>query len=426
MLETDADPARDLLARPQTGTAPTVLRVGFMPLADCAPLIVAHEKGFAAAEGLVLDLVRETSWASIRDRVVLGHFDAAHMLGPMVIAARLGLGHWPTPMLAPFVLNEGGNAVSVTHKLHAEMVATGEVVDVTQPLSTARAIAKVAAERAAKGETPLTFATVYPFSAHNYELRYWLAAAGIDPDRDIRLVVVPPPYMVDALASGNVDGFSVGAPWPSLAVEAGVGRIVATKAAIWPHGPEKVLGVRESFAERAPEALAGLVRALVRSAMWCATPANFDELAALIARADVVGVEAPIIERCLTGRLVMERGEPAVEVPRYLDFDGAGHGRPRVADGLWFASQMVRWGQVTDRAGAYAAGRQAFDPGLYDGAVGWAVEAGTDGAQQGAGRKDDGRNDGERNDGGPRLFDGIAFDPTDPDGYIGRSNAHGG
>lgn len=399
MFSEDTDPARDLLARTAATDGLPVLRIGFIPLADCAPIIAAHVKGFAAAEGLALDLVRETSWANIRDRVALGHFDAAHMLGPMPIAGRLGLGHWKTPMLAPFVLNEGGNAVTVGIGLHEEMLATGETVDVFEPASTARAIATVVARRATEGRPPLTVATVYPFSAHNYEMRYWLAAAGLDPDRDIRLVVVPPPLMVDALTSGNIEVFSVGAPWPSLAVEAGVGRIVATKQAVWPHSPEKVLGVREHFAQRSPEKLAALIRALARAAAWCADPDHMTELAAILARAEIIGVEAEIILRGITSRLVTRLGQPATPIPHYMDFAFDGSNRPRVADGMWFASQMVRWGQVADPDAAYEAARRAFDPAYFDAALG------ADAPPAPAERP-------------PQLFDGPVLDLADPGTYV--------
>lgn len=378
----------------------TTLRVGFIPLVDASPLIAAHEKGFAAAEGLSLDLVRESSWANIRDRVTLGHFDAAHMLAPMTIAATLGIGHLKAPIVTPFVLNLDGNSVAVTTGLARAMQAEPGGGDLFDPAATARALARVVAARAREGGTAPTLAMVYPFSSHNYELRYWLAAGGIDPDRDVRLVVVPPPFMVDAMRAGQVEGFCVGAPWPSLAVASGLGHIVATRAAIWPHRPEKVVGMREAWAERHPGELAALIRALDRAAAWCDAPENAGELAEILARPSYLGVAAEIIARSLTGRIVAEPGAEPVPVTDYIRFHRHGANRPRVADALWFATQMVRWGQCADAEAAFTAARRSFRPDLYGGALG------TSSTPEPAA--------------GFALFDGIPFDPADPAAYLTR------
>src|SRR5262245_30705224 len=171
-----------------------VVVAGFIPLSDCAPLVVAVERGFAAEEGLELTLVRETSWANIRDRIVVGHFDVAHMLAPMAIASTLGVGHLKVPLAVPFALGTGGNAITASNALWRPMVDAGAQPG-GEPLAQGAALRAVV-----RGRTePLTLAMVYPFSAHNYELRYWLAACGIDPEHDVRLVVLPPPLLVDAL-----------------------------------------------------------------------------------------------------------------------------------------------------------------------------------------------------------------------------------
>jgi hypothetical protein len=210
--------------------------LGFMPLLDCASLVVAAERGFAAEEDLELALVRETSWANIRDRVVVGHFDAAHMLGPMTVASTLGIGHVKVPVIAPFALGLGGNAITVSLRLWEQMTSEGASVE-SDPGAHAAALKRVVVSREKARREPLTFAMVYPFSCHNYELRYWLAAAGIDPDRELRLIVIPPPFLVDALRAGQIDGFCVGEPWNSVAVHAGVGTIVTSTTAIWPFSP---------------------------------------------------------------------------------------------------------------------------------------------------------------------------------------------
>ena len=395
--------ALDLIRPRGTGRSLDRLRIGFIPLVDCAPLVVARDLGFAADEGLELELVRETSWANIRDRLVLGHFDAAHMLAPMALAGRLGLGHLKSPLLAPFVMNHGGNSIALTVALHRELADGWGGFD--DPRAAGRALAALVAERARSGREPLTFAVVHPFSCHDQQLRYWLAGAGLDPDRDLRIVVVPPPYMVDAMASGAVDGVCVGAPWPSLAVEAGVGRLLMSTAAIWPASPEKVLGVRETFVERRPDHFAALLRALDRACAFAEAPENRAELAALLARPEVVGVEAEIVERSLSGRLVAEKGGEVVTAPGFLRFHGTGPtgpiNRPRVADGLWLAAQMVRWGQARDAEAAFAAARTAFAPGLWDTALG--------------------RPEAPIGD-TVTPFDGAVFDATDPAAWVA---AHG-
>ncbi|HOV04522.1 MAG TPA: CmpA/NrtA family ABC transporter substrate-binding protein, partial [Kaistiaceae bacterium] len=219
------------------------VRAGFIPLIDAALLIAAAEKGFAAREGLELVLQRETSWANIRDRVAIGHFDVAHMLAPLPVAASLGLVPLPVPMIAPYALGLGGNAVTVSRALWEALEAAG-APSTGDPAATGAALAAVVSARAAAGHAPLTLAVVNAFSGHNYELRHWLAASGIDPWRDVQFAVVPPPFMADALAAGRIDGYCVGEPWNTVAASSGAGRIVTTKAAIWPKSLEKVLGMR--------------------------------------------------------------------------------------------------------------------------------------------------------------------------------------
>lgn len=341
---------------------PTV--VGFIPLLDCAPLAVAVEKGFARAEGLDLRLVRETSWANIRDRVVVGHFDAAHMLGPMAIASTLGVGHLKVPMAAPLSLGLGGNAITVSMRVWEAMVAEGAVVG-GDPLALGNALRRVVHARDGAHTPQLTFAMVYPFSAHNYELRYWLAASGIDPDRDVRLVVIPPPLLVDAMREGQIDGFCVGEPWNSVAVAVGVGCIVVPTTAIWRLSPEKVLGCRLEWVQRHPDRVQALVRALYRSAQWCEDPANHQELARLLAEPRFVGAPADILLYGLSNRL---RLAPNGELRQLPDFYvPAAHAAtfPWVSHALWFYSQMVRWNQVAFDKSHITEVRATYRPGLY-------------------------------------------------------------
>lgn len=228
------------------------LRIGFIPLVDAAALIVAVDKGFTAAEGLDVELVREVSWSNVRDKLNIGLFDAAHLLAPVAIASSLGLGHVKVPIAAPFNLGINGNAITVSPALYAALMEEidGDRFD---PLATAKALARVVANRRKAGAEPLTFGMTFPFSTHNYQLRFWMAAAGVDPDEDVRLVVLPPPYMVDSLKSGHVDAFCVGAPWNSVAVDLGIGHILHFVSDILVRAAEKVLAVRQVWSDKHPE-----------------------------------------------------------------------------------------------------------------------------------------------------------------------------
>ena len=342
--------------------------LGFIPLLDCASLVVAAERGFAAAENLELALVRETSWANIRDRVVIGHFDAAHMLGPMTVASTLGIGHVKVPVIAPIALGLGGNAITVSLRLWEQMTTAGATAGAD--LAThAAALKKVIAARARARREPLTFGMVYPFSCHHYQLRYWLAAAGIDPDREVRLVVIPPPFLVDALRARQIDGFCVGEPWNSVAVHAGVGTIVGPTTALWPYGPEKVLGCRLEWAQRHPKQLASLQRALYHASLWCENPENHTELARLLAQPRYVGAPAELLRQALAGQLILTTDSAPVTLENF--YVPARHNAtfPWVSHALWFYAQMVRWGQTEFSENQLAAVRTTYRPDLYRAAL---------------------------------------------------------
>ncbi|MGH8200992.1 MAG: CmpA/NrtA family ABC transporter substrate-binding protein [Steroidobacteraceae bacterium] len=346
----------------------TKLIIGFIPLLDCASLVAASECGFAAEEGLDLTLVRETSWANIRDRLIVGHFDAAHMLGPMTVASSLGIGHIKVPLIAPCALGLGGNAITVSLPLWDRMVREGGAVR-GHPRLQGMVLRRVLHARAREELQPLTFGMVYPFSCHNYELRHWLAASGIDPDRDVRLVVIPPPFLVDAMRAGQIDGFCVGEPWSSVAVDAGVGAIVACTGAIWPFSPEKVLGCRSEWAERHRAELSGLIRALYWAARWCEQPENHAELARRLAEPRYVGVAAELLHRGLTGRLVLTPESLPTELPGF--YLPASHSAtfPWVSHALWFYTQMVRWRQIEPALEHPSQAAGTYRPDLYRAAL---------------------------------------------------------
>jgi two-component system, oxyanion-binding sensor len=347
----------------------TPVHIGFIPLVDAAALIIAVDKGFTAAEGLDVTLVREVSWSNVRDKLNIGLFDAAHLLAPVAIASSLGIGHVKMPITAPFNLGLNGNAITVSPALHAAIIAEidGDPFD---PMATALALSRVVATRRKNNAEPLTFGMTFPFSTHNYQLRFWMAAGGVDPDEDVRLVVLPPPYMVDSIASGQIDGFCVGAPWNSIAVDRGVGHIVHFVSDILVRAAEKVLAIREGWAEKNPQVVAALVRAAFRAAEFIEQPHNRSEVARILARPERIGVDADVIQRTLDGRLKILPDGTMRESNRYLLVGREDAARPDPAQAAWLYAQMVRWGQASISPEALETAKGVFRPDLYDAALG--------------------------------------------------------
>ena len=366
------------------------LRLGFIPLTDCAALVAARELGLFEAEGLDVTLSREASWANIRDKVVSGALDGAHMLAPMALACTLGAGSPATPITAPLSLNANGSSITLAGGLARQLRAFDD--DDRAP-RTAHALKRLIDQRALAGERPLTFAVVFPFSIHAYLLRYWLADAGIDPDRDVRLTVIPPPRMAARMLAGEVDGFCAGAPWGAMAEAAGAGEIWVQGSALWRGAPDKVLGVAAAWAERNPETLQALLRALIRAALWADRPGNREVLAEMLARPHYVDAPVAQMRRALA--------EPDAFA---LHFHAEDAGYPRRAHALWLLGQMRRWGQVDEAVDVHATAEQVYRPDLYLRAAG-AVGAPTRGRLL---------------DAEPLkpMFDGRAFDPARLEEYL--------
>ncbi len=345
------------------------LRIGYIPLVDAAALIVAVDLGFTAAEGVDVELVREVSWSNVRDKLNIGLFDAAHLLAPVAVASSLGIGHVRVPIVAPFNLGLNGNAITVSPRLFAalESRADGDIAD---PQVSAWALARVVEERKARNAEPLTFGMTFPFSHHNYQLRYWMATGGIDPDEDVRLVVLPPPYMVESLTNGHVDGFCVGAPWNSVAVDAGIGRILHFGCEIQARVTEKVFAARESWAIEHPDVLAAMIRALAAAAAFAELPENLTAVSTAIAGR--LGVEAELVGRALTGNLKIAHDGAVRANDRYLMIGRNGAARPDPVQAAWIYAQIVRWGQAPLSDESLALAQAVFRPDLFDAAVGTA------------------------------------------------------
>jgi ABC-type nitrate/sulfonate/bicarbonate transport system substrate-binding protein len=378
----------------------TPLRIGFIPLVDAAPLFVAVDKRFAAEEGFDIELVREVSWSNVRDKLNIGLFDAAHLLAPVAVASSLGIGHVRVPIVVPINLGVNGNAITVSHELYAKLAAHADG-DLADPLVSARALACIVSEQRTKTAAPLTFGMTFPFSNHNYQIRFWMGAGGVDPDEDVQLVVLPPPYMVDSLANGHIDGFCVGAPWNSVAIEQGVGRMLHFGCDIQARLVEKVLAMREPWITKSPERLSRLLRALERAVAFIDEPVNFDEVAAIMTGPGRINVAPDMVRRSLEGRLVVGPHDETRTNERFLLIGRKGAARPDPVHAAWIYAQMVRWGQAPLSSASLDNANAVFRPDLYDAALG----------------RSTGRMAGEPAD---RIgtFAGPPFDPGDIAGYL--------
>ncbi len=322
-----------------------VLRLGFMPLSDCAPLIVADARGLFRKHGVSVRLTPLHAWVAMRDLIGIGHLDGGQMLSPMPIAAGLGLGGIRTNLAVVSVLARQGNTITLGERMMDEIEAAAPELAKIRPLPAAAFAAARAARRAAGLPAPV-LAVVYPFSSHSYLLRHWLESAGIDPERHVYLRAVPPPLVAGALADGHIDGFCAGQPWGSRAVDLRCGRIALTTADIWPDHPEKVFAVSADRLARSPGQVAACVAALIEAGIWLSDPANLPEAARLVHLHALPGVPQAVVAQSLGDTLVMAPDEAPVAASG-LQF-GAASTYPHPEHGAWWLSRMQRWQHAPD------------------------------------------------------------------------------
>jgi len=400
----------------------TTLRIAFLPLTDVAVLAVARERGFAEEEGISLDLVRTTSWATLRDRLIFGQVQAAHMLAPLAVAVTLGLSQQGASLAAPYKLSVNGNMLVMARDF-AQALDPDIARRLHDPLGTAHDFAAAIGLWRRKP----VIGVVHRFSSHAIMLRYWLASAGVDPDRDVILRVLPPSLTTEAMRAGEIDGFIAGEPWGSAAVEVGLAEAVAVGERIWQRGVEKVLTFRTDWLEANPAIADRLLRALARSAAWCDDASNHAALAHLLSDPRYVDQPAELIQRALSGQIVARMGMAPLSMPDFMLFSREATAFPWRSQALWIYSQLVRWKMVDHSPANMANAAGVFRPDVFRRAL-----ADSDVALPGASMKVEGAVNtplavgskrGELTLGPDRFFDGRVFDPERIDDFLAGFDA---
>jgi len=357
------------------------LTFGFIKLTDMAPLAVAYEQGYFLDEGLFVTLEAQANWKVLLDGVIAGTLDGAHMLAGQPLAATIGYGT-EAHIVTPFSMDLNGNGITVSNEVWEMMkpnIPAGADGRPQHPIS-AEALAPVVDTFRSSGR-PFNMGMVFPVSTHNYELRYWLAAGGLNPGyyspdnisgqigADVLLSVTPPPQMPATLEAGTISGYSVGEPWNQQAVFKGIGVPVITDYELWKNNPEKVFGITAQFAEENPNTTIAVTRALIRAAIWLDENDNANREAAveILSRPEYVGADAEVIANSMTGTFEYEKGDTR-EVPDFNVFFRYHATYPFYSDAVWYLTQMRRWGQIAEaKTDAWydETARRVYRPDIY-------------------------------------------------------------
>jgi len=354
------EPSSPTQQNASAGVEKEELVLGFIKLTDMAPLAIAKEKGFFEDEGLYVRLESQANWKVLLDRVISGELDGAHMLAGQPIGATVGFGT-KAEVVTPLSMDLNGNGITVSNEVWEKMkkfvpTENGKPV---HPIK-ADALRPVIDQFNKEGKQ-FKMGMVFPVSTHNYELRYWLAAAGISPgyytagditgtiDADVLLSVTPPPQMPATLEAGTINGYCVGEPWNQQAVFKGIGVPVVTDYEIWKDNPEKVFGVSKRWADKNPNTLVALTKALIRACKWLDEDgnANRKEAVEILSRPEYVGADAEVIANSMTGTFEYEKGDKR-ELPDFNVFFRYNATYPYYSDCIWYLTQMRRWGQLTE------------------------------------------------------------------------------
>jgi NitT/TauT family transport system ATP-binding protein/nitrate/nitrite transport system substrate-binding protein len=332
----------------------TKMRIGVLRLTDAAPVILAHEFGFFAEEGIDSEVHVEPSWANIADKLTFGFLDAAIILPPLAFAIELGLRGATQKLIIPYNISLGGNTVTLAKSLGERVRQRGRAANISYAEAFARCLKE--------DDAPPILGIVHAYSNHNLLLRYWLATAGLLAGRDIKLSVVPPARAVEALESRQIAGFCAGAPWGEVAARAGVGLSIATTHNIWRNAPEKAFAVRGRWADENADALRGALRALLRSAQFCDDPQNASYTAALLSRRKYLDVDSHAIIASLLGGAAKMRDDAPENASIFFRYAA---NFPWRSHGQWFLAEMLRWNLLKPDTDVGAVAERVYRPDLF-------------------------------------------------------------
>lgn len=425
----DSKKKEETKAAPEASTSLEIekpqLTFGFIKLTDMAPLAIAKEKGFFEEEGLFVSVEAQSNWKNILDRVIDGQLDGSHMLAGQPIAAGAGFGR-QAELVTPFSMDLNGNGITVSNDVWSKMkpnIPKGADGKPLHPIS-AEALKPVIADYKNNGKA-FKMGMVFPVSTHNYEIRYWLAAAGIHPgmysaeniqgqiDAEVLLSVTPPPQMPATLEAGTIYGYCVGEPWNQQAVFKGIGVPVTTNYDIWKNNPEKVFVMTKKFVEQYPNTAVAVTKALIRAGKWLDTPGNRKEAVKILSMPQYVGADEVVLANSMTGTFEFEKGDKR-SMPDFNVFYRYNATYPFYSDAIWFLTQMRRWGQITTEKPAewYAEkAKEIYRPDIWKKAATILAEEGkipatdipdTDGYKPAT----------------TDFIDGNKYDAKDPIGYI--------
>lgn len=365
------------------------IRIGIIALTDCSSIVMAYEKGFFKQHGLDVTVSKEASWAVIRDKLQLGENHATHMLYGMPYASTMGLFGAPVkPMIIPWVINYNGQAITLNNDLKDKGVRTPSDLK------------KLIDEEKAAGKEPRTFAMTFPPGTHAMWIRYWLGSGGINPDKDVSLITIPPPQMVANMKVGKMDGFCVGEPWNARAIVDGIGFTATTTQAIWLNHPEKVCAFTAEFAEKNPKTVRAVLKGLHQASEFIDKLENRPEVAEVVSRPAYINCPKEIILGRLLGKYDYGDGKGAHEDNDYMRFFERGVNFPWKSHGVWWLSQFRRWGMVKGTPDYKGIVDRVHRPDMYREVA-----------------KEMGITTPAEDTKAEKLLDGVSFDPAKPDEY---------
>jgi nitrate/nitrite transport system substrate-binding protein len=363
------------------------LTFGILPLTDCAPLVVAHERGLFKKHGILSSIAKFASWTASRDALNHGAAHAAQMLFGMPVAAAVGkLGTEQKPLIVPWILNRNGQSITLSHKYRGKIGVNPRDL-------------RTAAQESRDRGRPLVFGQTLAPGTHAMWLRYWLAEGDIHPDKDVALITVPPPQMVANMSAQRMDGFCVGEPWNARAIADGLGYTAMLSEEIWPDHPEKVIAFTEEFAEAHPNTVKAALKAVHEASIWCDAPENHAELAALLGGPAYLNCPAELLRARLGTTVDCGDGRIATGL-RGLTFHARNANYPQAKYAVWWLSQFRRWNMLPLTPDYIGVAGRVMRPDFYEAAM-----------------KELGVTHGGAVFAPDTLFDGKTFDPSEPEEY---------